>query len=61
MTDREHDPDVPPKSLVGSTDMKGGKKEPEPPQGGAGEPDGVMGTAGVNQTQNNPTSIPKAG
>ena len=42
---------------VGSRDPKGPIPK-EPPQGSAGESDGVMGTAGDNKQQDNPTSVP---
>ena len=49
--------DSPDEKSVGSREPKG-KVPKEPIEGGAGEEDGVMGTAGVNKQQNNPTSVP---
>ena len=49
--------DSPDEKSVGSRDPKG-KVPKEPIEGSAGEEDGVMGTAGVVQNQNNPTSVP---
>jgi hypothetical protein len=49
--------DSPDEESVGSTKPKGPIPK-EPIEGGAGEEDGVMGTAGVNKEQNNPTSVP---
>jgi hypothetical protein len=54
-----------PRNPIDSPDEKSvGRREPkgpvpkEPIEGSAGEEDGVMGTAGVNKEQNNPTSVP---
>ena len=44
--------DSPDEKSVGSRDPK------EPVEGSAGESDGVMGTAGDNKQQDNPTSVP---
>ena len=49
--------DSPDQASVGSRDPKG-EVPKEPPQGGAGESDGVMGTAGDVKQQDNPTSVP---
>ena len=49
--------DSPDEKSVGSRDPKG-KVPKEPIEGSAGEEDGVMGTAGIVQNQNNPTSVP---
>jgi hypothetical protein len=57
MTDGKKTIDSPDESSVGSRDPKG-KLPKEPPQGSAGESDGVLGTAGDNKQQDNPTSVP---
>lgn len=49
--------DSPDEASVGSRDPKGPIPK-EPPQGSAGESDGVMGTAGDVKQQDNPTSQP---
>ncbi|MFD1612641.1 hypothetical protein ACFSCW_12595 [Sphingomonas tabacisoli] len=49
--------DSPDEKSVGSRDPKGPMPK-EPVEGSAGESDGVMGTAGDNKQQDNPTSVP---
>jgi hypothetical protein len=49
--------DSPDEKSVGSRDPKG-EIPKEPPQGSAGESDGVMGTAGDVKQQDSPTSVP---
>ena len=49
--------DSPDEASVGSRDPKG-PIDKEPPQGSAGESDGVSGTAGDVKNQDNPTSYP---
>lgn len=57
MSDDKKTIDSPDEKSVGSRDLKGPIPK-EPVEGSAGEEDGVMGTAGVVQNQNNPTSYP---
>lgn len=57
MTDDKKTIDSPDEAAVGSRDPKGPVPK-EPPQGSAGEDDGVMGTAGTVKEQDNPTSTP---
>jgi hypothetical protein len=49
--------DSPDEAAVGSRDPKGPIPK-EPPQGSAGEDDGVLGTGGDVRNQDNPTSYP---
>jgi len=57
MSDNKKTIDSPDEKSVGSRDPKGPIPK-EPPQGSAGESDGVMGTAGDVKNQDNPTSYP---
>jgi hypothetical protein len=49
--------DSPDEASVGSREPKGPIPK-EPPEGSAGESDGVAGTAGDVKNQDNPTSVP---
>lgn len=57
MANHEKTIDSPDEAAVGSRDPKGPIPK-EPPQGSAGEDDGVLGTAGNVPNQDNPTSYP---
>ena len=57
MSDGNKTIDSPDEKSVGSRDPKGTVPK-EPPQGSAGESDGVTGTAGDVKQQDNPTSVP---
>lgn len=57
MADGKKTIDSPDEAAVGSRDPKGPIPK-EPPQGSAGEDDGVMGTGGTVKEQNSPTSVP---
>jgi hypothetical protein len=57
MSDDKKTIDSPDAGTVGSRDPKGPIPK-EPTEGSAGESDGVMGTAGDVQNQDNPTSYP---
>ena len=57
MSNEKNPIDSPDEKSVGSREPKE-KLPKEPIEGSAGEEDGVMGTAGVVENQNNPTSVP---
>lgn len=57
MANNEKTIDSPDEAAVGSRDPKGPIPK-EPPQGSAGEDDGVMGSGGTVRNQDNPTSYP---
>jgi len=59
MTDEKKTIDSPDEAAVGSRDPKGPVPK-EPPQGSAGEDDGVMGTGGTVREQDSPTGLPAA-